>query len=34
MDVDTFFDWIKQNLVDLINRELTDFSEGTNDCMD
>ena len=25
MDVDTFFDWIRQNLIDLMNRELTDL---------
>ena len=25
MDVDTFFDQIRQNLIDLINRELTDL---------
>ena len=26
MDVDTFFDWIKQNLINLISRELTDLN--------
>ena len=28
MDVDTFFDWIRQNLIDLMNRELTDLGSG------
>ena len=28
MDVDTFFDWIRQNLIDLINRELTDLGSA------
>ena len=28
MDVDTFFDWIRQNLIDLMNRELTDFGSA------
>ena len=26
MDVDTFFDWIRQNLINLISRELTDLN--------
>ena len=36
MDVNTYFDWIRQNLIDLMNRELVDLgvSKGTNDCMD
>ena len=28
MDVDTFFDWIRQNLIDLVNRELTDLGSA------
>ena len=28
MDVDTFFDRIRQNLIDLMNRELTDLSSA------
>ena len=28
MDVDTFLDWIRQNLIDLMNRELTDLGSA------
>ena len=28
MDIDTFFDWIRQNLIDLMNRELTDLGSA------
>ena len=28
MDVDTFFNWIRQNLIDLMNRELTDLGSA------
>ena len=28
MDVDAFFDWIRQNLIDLMNRELTDLGSA------
>ena len=28
MDTDTFFDQIRQNLIDLISRELTDLNSG------
>ena len=28
MDVDTFFDWIRQNLINLMNRELTDLGSA------
>ena len=28
IDVDTFFDWIRQNLIDLISRELTDLNSA------
>ena len=28
IDVDTFFDWIRQNLIDLIFRELTDLNSA------
>ena len=28
MDIDTFFNWIRQNLIDLISRELTDLNSA------
>ena len=28
MDIDSFFDWIRQNLIDLISRELTDLDSA------
>ena len=28
MDVDTFFDWIRQNLIDLMNREIQDLGSA------
>ena len=34
MDVETFFDRIRPNLIDLMNREQTRVQQGKNDCMD
>ena len=28
MDVDNFFDWIRQNLIDIISRKLTDLNSA------